>query len=76
MSRRHSAAAIAVVLAGLLLGACQAQPRLATVPSVDLPRFMGDWYVIAAISASVAGRGSAETQRSPRQKTWACSVSS
>ena len=49
MSRRHSAAAIAVVLAGLLLGACQAQPRLATVPSVDLPRFMGDWYVIAAI---------------------------
>lgn len=25
------------------------EPPIATVPAVDLPRFMGDWYVIAAI---------------------------
>lgn len=28
---------------------CARQPPLATVPRVDLPRFMGDWYVIANI---------------------------
>jgi apolipoprotein D and lipocalin family protein len=34
----------------LLLGACEsAAPPLATVPRVDLQRFMGDWYVIASI---------------------------
>ncbi len=33
----------------LSLAACQTTPRLATVNAVDLPRFMGDWYVIAAI---------------------------
>lgn len=34
-----------------LFSACAStnQPPIATVPSVDLPRFMGDWYVIAAI---------------------------
>ncbi|NEX59566.1 lipocalin family protein [Noviherbaspirillum galbum] len=34
-----------------LLGACQTEPLapIATVPKVDLPRFMGDWYVIANI---------------------------
>ena len=38
-------AAIALLLAG-----CQsAAPPLATVPRVDLQRFMGDWYVIASI---------------------------
>ena len=35
---------------GLLAGcAGQALPPVATVPQVDLQRFMGDWYVIAAI---------------------------
>lgn len=34
--------------AGMLLGGCQSVP-LATVPAVDLNRFMGDWYVIACI---------------------------
>jgi apolipoprotein D and lipocalin family protein len=29
--------------------ACAGSPRLATVPRVDLERFMGDWYVIANI---------------------------
>jgi apolipoprotein D and lipocalin family protein len=35
----------------LLLSACASAPRSAvpTVPHVDLPRFMGDWHVIASI---------------------------
>lgn len=35
----------------LALGACQsvALPPIKTVAHVDLPRFMGDWYVIASI---------------------------
>jgi len=35
----------------LLLAGCQtaSQPPIATVPHVDIPRFMGDWYVIANI---------------------------
>ncbi len=34
-----------------LFSACAStsQPNIATVPQVDLPKFMGDWYVIAAI---------------------------
>jgi apolipoprotein D and lipocalin family protein len=39
------------LLAALLLGACNSSPvkPVAVVPEVDLPRFMGDWYVIANI---------------------------
>ncbi len=34
----------------MLMGACGASlPPLATVAQVDIPRFMGDWYVIANI---------------------------
>ena len=33
----------------LVLGGCASAPPLATVPHVDLQRFMGDWYVIANI---------------------------
>ncbi len=35
----------------VLLSACasMASPPIATVPHVDLPRFMGAWYVIASI---------------------------
>jgi apolipoprotein D and lipocalin family protein len=39
-----------------LLAGCQTAPTmppLRTVPRVDLPRFMGDWYVIAHIPAPV-----------------------
>jgi apolipoprotein D and lipocalin family protein len=38
-------------LAALLMAACQSQqnPPLALADAVDIPRFMGDWYVIAAI---------------------------
>ena len=39
------------MLSVLLLAACQTMPKppLTVVPQVDLPRFMGDWYVIASI---------------------------
>ena len=33
----------------ILLMGCQAAKPIYTVPKVDLDRFMGDWYVIAAI---------------------------
>ena len=41
----------AIILAGLLLSGCQSvqHPPLAHVPSVDLARFMGNWFVIASI---------------------------
>ena len=41
-----------ILAASLLLGACQTMndhPPLKLAPKVDLPRFMGDWYVIANI---------------------------
>lgn len=42
--------AAATVLSLLLLSACAARPvTIRTVEHVDLPRFMGDWYVIAHI---------------------------
>ncbi len=42
---------IALAALGLVLAGCQSPPRrpLATVADLDLPRFMGDWYVIANI---------------------------
>ena len=42
---------LAALLAPLALSACQgsAHPPLATAAQVDLPRFMGAWYVIANI---------------------------
>jgi apolipoprotein D and lipocalin family protein len=37
-----------------LLGGCGAtHPPLTTEPHVDLPRFMGDWYVIASIPTAL-----------------------
>jgi apolipoprotein D and lipocalin family protein len=39
--------ATTILIAGLT--ACSSQPPMATVEQVDLPRFMGDWYVIANI---------------------------
>ena len=40
-----------LLASALVLGACQSTPQapLATVPKVDLQRYMGDWYVIANI---------------------------
>ena len=39
------------MVATLLLAGCQSMPQtpITTVEHVDLPRFMGDWYVIANI---------------------------
>lgn len=47
MARRRRAGILVAILA--VLAGCQSGPRLATVPRVDLDRFMGDWYVLASI---------------------------
>jgi apolipoprotein D and lipocalin family protein len=43
-----------ISLIGILAG-CATQPQtpIATVPQVDLPKFMGKWYVIAAIPTPI-----------------------
>lgn len=47
----------ATVLALLLLSACAARPvTIRTVDHVDLPRFMGDWYVIAHVPSRTERR--------------------
>jgi apolipoprotein D and lipocalin family protein len=38
-----------VVLLTVILSACSSVPTIPTAKDVDLPRFMGDWYVIANI---------------------------
>jgi apolipoprotein D and lipocalin family protein len=42
---------LSVLAAVLMIAGCQSvsRPPLTTVSQVDLPRFMGDWYVIANI---------------------------
>jgi len=44
-----------LVLTTVVLGGCAGvqRPPIHTVPYVDLPRFMGDWYVIANIPTFV-----------------------
>ena len=46
MTRRP---AIAALLTAIVAGCASTQPAITPVASVDLPRFMGDWYVIAHI---------------------------
>lgn len=43
---------LALVAATAALFGCRSYPPLPTVPHVDLPRFLGDWYVVAHIPAS------------------------
>jgi apolipoprotein D and lipocalin family protein len=38
-----------VVSLAVMLSACASAPTIPTAKNVDLPRFMGDWYVIANI---------------------------
>ncbi len=42
-----------VMFASLLVGCASKQPQIATVSQVDLKRFMGSWYVIAAIPTAI-----------------------
>ncbi len=50
-----------------LLGACRSShPPITTAPNVELPRFMGDWYVIANIPTSIE-RGALNAVESYRQ---------
>jgi apolipoprotein D and lipocalin family protein len=43
----------AVILLAATACASSSKPPLATVPQVDLPRFMGDWYVVASIPTAL-----------------------
>jgi len=49
------ATTVAAVVAVALMSGCGAssRPPIHTEPSVDLSRFMGDWYVIASIPTSI-----------------------
>jgi apolipoprotein D and lipocalin family protein len=51
MKHRNRSSAVLLAPVLTLLAACQSVrlPELRTVAKVDLPRFMGDWYVIANI---------------------------
>jgi apolipoprotein D and lipocalin family protein len=42
-----------MALLSLLGGCASGHPPLLTAPHVDLPRFMGDWYVIANIPTAI-----------------------
>jgi apolipoprotein D and lipocalin family protein len=42
----------AATLTATILAGCASMPPIKTVEQVDLPRFMGDWYVLGAIPAS------------------------
>ena len=44
---------ILAAFATLLLTACQSASPMKTVPHVDLPRFMGSWYVIGNIPTAI-----------------------
>jgi apolipoprotein D and lipocalin family protein len=53
MNRSSHRAALLAPLLGLMVG-CQSAPApMPTVATVDLKRFMGDWYVIANIPTSL-----------------------
>jgi apolipoprotein D and lipocalin family protein len=64
---RQTPGAILTMSFLVLLGACRsAHPPISTAPSVELPRFMGDWYVIANIPTSIE-RGAWNAIESYRQ---------
>ncbi|MHC4954904.1 MAG: lipocalin family protein, partial [Planctomycetota bacterium] len=55
MPRWSLALALSIAIGGCLMFAfgCQSHPPLPTVEHVDIQRFMGRWYVIAHVPASV-----------------------
>jgi len=65
-----AASASAVLVALAMLGGCASAPPpglapVALVPHVDLPRYMGDWYVIASIPTWIekGGQNAKESYR-------------
>jgi apolipoprotein D and lipocalin family protein len=66
---------IFVITAALMLGGCQSapQPPIALAEQVNLPRFMGDWYVIANIPTFVekGAHNAVETYRMDKNGTIA-----
>jgi apolipoprotein D and lipocalin family protein len=42
-----------ISLFGILAGCATQQASIATVPQVDIPKFMGTWYVIASIPTAI-----------------------
>jgi apolipoprotein D and lipocalin family protein len=50
--RRVTSRLAAPALLAVLLSGCATSAPMKTVERVDLPRFMGDWYVLGAIPAS------------------------
>ena len=47
--RYSSLAALLFAGSSLIFGGCSSRPPITVAPHVDLPRFMGEWYVIANI---------------------------
>jgi apolipoprotein D and lipocalin family protein len=52
MPSHPTGAAVLIAALGAFLAGCASTPPMKTVDRVDLPRFMGDWYVLGAIPAS------------------------
>jgi apolipoprotein D and lipocalin family protein len=79
MRLRSKALALATLL---VLGACSQEPPLATVPSVDLNRFQGQWFEIAHLprptQADCTGTTASYALRSPTTMTLVhqCNVGS
>jgi len=44
---------LSLLMASLMTAACATPPPLQTVDRVEIPRFMGDWYVIASIPTRI-----------------------
>ena len=61
----HGYRILTMALISLLAGCALSRPSLTTEPHVDLPRYMGDWYVIANIPTAIerGAHGAVESYR-------------
>ncbi|HTV80688.1 MAG TPA: lipocalin family protein [Steroidobacteraceae bacterium] len=59
---QHLAAMAMAVIAVAGLAACRTRPPLGVVPTLDVPRFMGRWYVIACIPTWIERNAYAATE--------------
>jgi apolipoprotein D and lipocalin family protein len=77
MARPARAAVLGVLFAAFALAACAASGKrpMQTFPEVDMPRFMGDWYVIASIPTFVekGAHNAVESYAINRERTVATS---